>query len=107
MKGDMLMTSEQESQVEAPQLSFDSWQKIAELEDWSTRLRRSLVYSGIEYLGQIDQYREKDVLRVHNFGKSSLQEQRVQLDFLGAHFGMDEENYPELKVFNAELSRRS
>jgi len=60
----------------------------------SLRAENCLRHHGIEYLGELVQKTESDLLRTHGFGRKSLKEVRNLLTTQNLRFGMPVENWP-------------
>jgi hypothetical protein len=98
--------SENEStQVVAPDLDARLLEvfaiKITELE-LSARSENCLKNEFIEYVGQLVNYTEAEILRISMFGRKSLNEVKEILSLHGVRLGMNPEHYPELDLFFKE-----
>lgn len=70
--------------------------------DWSMRTRTCLVSGGIEYVWQLVQCSERDLLMLKNFGRKSLNEIKVTLQSFGFNLksSLRPEDIEKIKDFN-------
>jgi DNA-directed RNA polymerase subunit alpha len=77
--------------------------KVDELE-LSVRSANCLKNDAIEYIGDLVQKSEGDMLRTPNFGRKSLNEIKEVLTIMGLHLGMQVEGWPPENI--QELARK-
>ena len=66
----------------------------------STRLRNRLRRSGVEYLQQVENYTEENILKMRNIGRSSLQELKNVCEQYGVHiYCSDDMNDSEMDLY--------
>lgn len=70
--------------------------------DWSARTRKCLVNGGIEYVWQLVQCSEWELLRIKNFGRKSLSEIKVTLQSFGFNLNssLGSEDIEKIKAFH-------
>ncbi|MDR2685256.1 MAG: DNA-directed RNA polymerase subunit alpha [Rickettsiales bacterium] len=76
---------------------------VEELE-LSVRANNCLKNDHINYIGELVQKSENDMLKTPNFGRKSLNEIKTQLETMGLGFGMNVPGWPPENI--AELSRK-
>ncbi|MCL2629279.1 MAG: DNA-directed RNA polymerase subunit alpha [Alphaproteobacteria bacterium] len=70
----------------------------------SVRANNCLKNDKINYIGELVQKTENDMLKTPNFGRKSLNEIKAQLEAMGLTFGMEVPGWPPENI--AELSRK-
>lgn len=70
----------------------------------SVRANNCLKNDKINYIGELVQKTENDMLKTPNFGRKSLNEIKAQLEAMGLTFGMDVPGWPPENI--AELSKK-
>ena len=66
----------------------------------STRLRNRLCRSGVEYLQEVENYTEENILRMRNIGRSSLQELKKVCEQYGVHiYSSDDMNDSDMNLY--------
>lgn len=77
--------------------------KVDELE-LSVRANNCLKNDNINYIGELVQKTENDMLKTPNFGRKSLNEIKEQLGLMGLYLGMDVQGWPPENI--EELSKK-
>ncbi|MDR0449261.1 MAG: DNA-directed RNA polymerase subunit alpha [Rickettsiales bacterium] len=70
----------------------------------SVRANNCLKNDKVNYIGELVQKTENDMLKTPNFGRKSLNEIKAQLEAMGLAFGMDVPGWPPENI--AELSKK-
>jgi len=79
------------------EVNMNLYKTIDEL-DLSVRSHNCLKNATIRYVGELVKRSEGEMLKTKNFGRKSLNEIKILLLKMGLQFGMDIENFPDMKI---------
>ena len=99
----MVAPAEEEAAKDALQFDPKLLKRVDELE-LSVRANNCLKNDKINWLGELVQKTEADMLKTPNFGRKSLNEIKVQLEAMGLGLGMEVPGWPPENI--AELAKK-
>ena len=79
------------------EVNMNLYKTIDEL-DLSVRSHNCLKNAAIRYVGELVKKSEGEMLKTKNFGRKSLNEIKILLIKMGLQFGMDVDNFPDMKI---------
>jgi len=88
-----------ESVKQDEEVNWNLYKTIDDL-DLSVRSHNCLKNASINYVGELVQRTENEMLKTKNFGRKSLNEIKLILLNSGLHFGMEIDNFPDEKIIN-------
>jgi len=79
------------------EVNMNLYKTIDEL-DLSVRSHNCLKNANVRYVGELVKRSEGEMLKTKNFGRKSLNEIKILLIKMGLQFGMDIDNFPDMKI---------